>query len=258
MLLIKKGFPEEEELVLCTVLSVYHHSVFVKLDEYDKKGLIHISEVSPGRIRNIRDYVVEGKKVVCKVLRVDSEKGHIDLSLRRVNESQKRNKLSEIKLEQKAEKILENFSKEIKKDGIKLYSEIMGAISKKYSSLNAFFQDVIEKKTSFSEFDIEKTMAGKLLKVVKQRIKPPEVEISGVLSLQSYETNGVEIIKEALDKIETTIKNNGSISYIGAGKYKIKVVAKEYKTAEKLLESAKDKTLKYIKEKKGTGEFIRD
>ena len=66
MLLKKEGFPEEEELVLCTVLSVYHHSVFVKLDEYDKKGLIHISEVSPGRIRNIRDYVVEGKKLYVK------------------------------------------------------------------------------------------------------------------------------------------------------------------------------------------------
>jgi len=258
MLLKKEGFPEEEELVLCTVLSVYHHSVFVKLDEYDKKGLIHISEVSPGRIRNIRDYVVEGKKVVCKVLRVDAEKGHIDLSLRRVNESQKRNKLSDIKLEQKAEKIVENFSKEIKKDGVKLYSEIMKAISKKYSSLNAFFQDVIEKKTSFSEFDIEKTMAGKLLKLVKQRIKPPEVEISGMLSLQSYEVDGVEIVKETLKKIEEAVKDKGSISYVGAGKYKIRVIAKEYKTAEKLLDSAKEKALKYIEEKKGTGEFVRD
>ena len=189
---------------------------------------------------------------------MDSEKGHIDLSLRRVNESQKRNKLSDIKLEQKAEKIVENFSKEIKKDGVKLYSEIMKAISKKYSSLNAFFQDVIEKKTSFSEFDIEKTMAGKLLKLVKQRIKPPEVEISGMLSLQSYEVDGVEIVKETLKKIEEAVKDKGSISYVGAGKYKIRVIAKEYKTAEKLLDSAKEKALKYIEEKKGTGEFVRD
>ena len=93
MLLKKEGFPEEDELVICTVTSVHHSSVFTNLDEYGRTGLIHISEISPGRIRNIRDYVVEGKKVVCKVLRVDKEKGHIDLSLRRVKEMQKKNKV---------------------------------------------------------------------------------------------------------------------------------------------------------------------
>ncbi|MEK6948847.1 MAG: S1 RNA-binding domain-containing protein, partial [Nanoarchaeota archaeon] len=60
MLLQKKGFPQEDELVLCTVTKVEFHSVFVTLDEYGKGGMIHISEVSPGRIRNIRDFVREG------------------------------------------------------------------------------------------------------------------------------------------------------------------------------------------------------
>src|SRR3989338_3106883 len=107
MLLEKKGFPAEEELVLCTVTNVQFHSVFVTLDEYNSRtGMIHISEVAPGRIRNIRDFVIEGKKVVCKVLRINQEKGHIDLSLRRVNESQKQLKLNEIKQEQFAENIL--------------------------------------------------------------------------------------------------------------------------------------------------------
>ncbi len=101
MLYKREGMPEEDELVLCTVTAVHGHSVFAKLDEYGKTGMIHISEVSPGRIRNIRDYVVEGKKIVCKVLRIDKVKGHIDLSLRRVNAGQKKNKTNEIKQEQK-------------------------------------------------------------------------------------------------------------------------------------------------------------
>src|SRR5210317_1898406 len=103
MLLQKKGFPLEDELVLCTVTNIHFHSVFAKMDEYDNKtGLIHISEISPGRIRNIRDYVVEGKKVICKVLKIDEGRGHIDLSLRRVNDGQKREKNSQLKQEQKA------------------------------------------------------------------------------------------------------------------------------------------------------------
>ena len=90
MLLRKAGFPEDSELVICTVTKINPGSVFVNIDEYDRSGLIHISEISPGRIRNIRDYVKEGKKVVCKVLHVDSNKGHIDLSLRRVSDGQRK------------------------------------------------------------------------------------------------------------------------------------------------------------------------
>ena len=134
MLLTKKGFPEEDELVMCTVTKVQFHSVFVNLDEYGESGMIHISEVSPGRIRNIRDFVKEGKKVVCKVLRVNEDKGHIDLSLRRVTETQRRTKVDEIKQQQKAEKILEFVAKDLNLDTKKLLEEITENISKKYNS----------------------------------------------------------------------------------------------------------------------------
>src|SRR4030043_2126000 len=115
MFLRREGFPEEGELVLCTVVKIQYHAVTVILDQYyNKQGLIHISEVSAGRIRNIRDFVEENKKVVCKVIRVDPERGHIDLSLRRVNESQRRSKTDLIKQEQKAEKIIEVLAEKLK------------------------------------------------------------------------------------------------------------------------------------------------
>ena len=70
----KKGFPQVNDVLMCTVKKVLGHSVFVTLEEYDREGMIHISEISPGRIRNIRDYVVEGKKIVCKILRVNKDR----------------------------------------------------------------------------------------------------------------------------------------------------------------------------------------
>ncbi|MBW2993050.1 S1 RNA-binding domain-containing protein, partial [Candidatus Woesearchaeota archaeon] len=75
MLYKKSGMPEENSLVLCTITKIYHNSVFASLDEFGKQGMIHISEISPGRIRNIRDFVKEGKKIVCKILRIDRAKG---------------------------------------------------------------------------------------------------------------------------------------------------------------------------------------
>src|SRR3989338_6765190 len=108
MLLSKQGLPEEGDLLLCTVSNIQFHSVFVRLDEFGgKTAMIHISEIAPGRIRNIRDHVRENKKIVCKVLRIHPDRGHVDLSLRRVTENQRRLKINQIKQEQKAERIVE-------------------------------------------------------------------------------------------------------------------------------------------------------
>jgi len=255
VLLKKEGFPEEDELVLCTVTAVQFHSVFVTLDEYGKSGLIHISEIAPGRIRNIRDYVVEGKKVVCKVLRVDKQKGHIDLSLRRVNEAQKRNKLNQIKQEQLSEKIIEFVAKQNKQKFAVLYEQIADKLLEKYPSLFEAFEEVVSDKLDLSKV-IDPKLAKPLTEVIKQRIKPPEVEVGGELTLSCHEPNGVELIKEALKKAEE-IKDGPTIKYKGTGVYSIGVKSEDYKSAEKILKKALDALEKFTKKNKITQEFKR-
>ncbi|MBU2637591.1 MAG: S1 RNA-binding domain-containing protein, partial [Nanoarchaeota archaeon] len=112
---LKKGIPEEGEIVLCRVRKILPHSVFVDLIEYsNKEAMVHISEIAPGRIRNIRDYVKEGKQVVCKVLQLNKERGTIDISLRRVSLQQKLKKEEGFKQEQKSEKMLELVAQKLK------------------------------------------------------------------------------------------------------------------------------------------------
>ena len=77
-------WPERGDLVIATIDSITTYGAYVELEEYGKKGLLHVSEISSSWIRNIRDFVREGQKIVLKVIRVKSEKGHIDVSLRRV------------------------------------------------------------------------------------------------------------------------------------------------------------------------------
>ena len=103
-----RGFPENGELVVCTVKNVKNFGAFVTLDEYDdKEGFVHVRDVATGWVKYIRDFIREGQKIVCKVLGVDSSKGHIDLSLKSVNEHQKREKIQQWKNEKKAEKLVE-------------------------------------------------------------------------------------------------------------------------------------------------------
>ncbi|HID47317.1 MAG TPA: S1 RNA-binding domain-containing protein, partial [Methanococcaceae archaeon] len=105
---MRKDFPEEGELVIGTVVDVKPYGAFVQLLEYpNREGMIHISEVSSGWVKNIRDHVKRGQRVVAKVMRVDKKKGHIDLSLKRVTEQQKKAKIQEWQRFQRAEKLLQ-------------------------------------------------------------------------------------------------------------------------------------------------------
>lgn len=258
MLYVKEGFPEEGELVLCNVSKIQFHSVFVNIDEYRKQGMIHISEISPGRIRNIRDYVVEGKVVVCKVLRVDKKKGYIDLSLRRVTEKQKKLKIDEIKQEQVAEKIIEFMAKEHNQGVKELYKKISTPIFEKYDSLHGCFLDVVNGKGKLDKMDLDEETVKELTALIQQRIKKPEVNIKGDLILTSYAPDGVGVIKESIGR---AMKKGGDplmIKYVGAGKYSVMIKAEDYKTAEKVLNDSVNAALKYIEKNEGEGEFVRE
>lgn len=247
----KQGFPEEGDLVFATVTSVQYNSVFCQVEEYGKQGLIHISEVNPGRIRNIRDFVVEGKMVVCKVIKVDKERGHIDLSLRRVTEMQKRQKTDERKQEQKAEKIVETLATLVGKPAAQVYDAISKPLLSKYEMLQYAFQDVVEAGVSLDSMGVPKEYVDKLEILIREKLKERSVVISGTLSLKSYEEKGVDLIKSTL--IEASkISKKCSIKYLGAGAYSVEIEAKDYKEAEKILRDVLDSIQKHIGKSKST------
>jgi len=248
--------PTEEELVLCTVTNIQVHSVFVTLDEYGAKtGLIHISEVAPGRIRNIRDFVKEGKKVVCKVLQVNKEKGHIDLSLRRVNETQKRQKLNEVKEQQLAEKIIEHLATQRGESVLELYSKVSDKLLELYPSLFSAFIAVSQDLVLLDKY-LDKKVAKELTDAIKLRIKPPEVLLTGDLSMSSFAHNGINLIKDALKQSES-MKSPPAIQYKGAGTYRVKVKSSDYKSAEKVLKEFIDLITSFADKNKIVAKFVR-
>ncbi|MBI2109634.1 S1 RNA-binding domain-containing protein [Candidatus Woesearchaeota archaeon] len=169
----KETYPRISELVICTVKKILPTSIFCDLDEYLKKeGLIHISEIAPGRIRNIRDYVVENKKIVCKVIGVDESKGHIDISLRRVNESERLGKLNDRKQEEKAEKLLEQVAKKTSISLEEIYQKAGKRIIEEFSLLNTCYKKLVSgDEKLLTNLGIDKKIASELTKIVLNRRK---------------------------------------------------------------------------------------
>ncbi|MBR9682931.1 S1 RNA-binding domain-containing protein [Candidatus Woesearchaeota archaeon] len=250
-----QGLPEEDEIVLCKVTKIFPNSVFVDIVEYRKSGMIHISEVSPGRIRNLRDYVVVGKQIVCKVLRVDRQTGHIDLSLRRANSNQRREKLEEIKQELKAEGLVSNLAKKLKIPSPKLYETLTRAIFQEYSHLYLCFKDVVSDDVDLEKLGLDKKVAQELITAIKDKFKPVKIIISGEIRLETYSPNGVEKIRKTLADIQK-VSPNLSLLYLGAGRYKLSIEDFDYKPAEKDLKQAQ-KILEKFNDKVSTATFER-
>ncbi len=278
-------FPEPGELVVCTVTNVKNFGAFVWLDEYPtdpgrkklelraqnpdkadevkfedgdfREGFIHITEVAPGWIKYIRDYVREGQKAVCKVLKVDEQKGHIDLSLKSVNEHQKREKIQQYKNEQKADKLMEFVAREVGRSVDDCWDEFGYALVDKLGSMYAAFETAVVDPGKIEKIAAGAAWAPGFLKVAKENITPPYVDIDGYVEITCPRPDGAKHIRDALLKVVKDDKVAVNVQYIGAPRYRLLVRAGDYKTAEEEMQKAAQKVIKYIEAHGGEGKFIR-
>ena len=234
----ERKFPKEDDIVFCTVSRIFPTTIFCTLWG-GQEGVIPISEIAPGRIRNVRDYVKEGKKVVCKVLHVDESKGHVTLSLRRVTSKERKDMLESFKKENNAQAILKNFSS---KTGVKIDDHILGSIEEKHGSLFNLFQISLEDKENLSDLSVKDPASLEVLYgLIKERVKPKRVRVFLELEIKSSLPDGVEKIKEVLNLKRVSVK------YISAPLYRMEIESENAKEAEKILLQEAEKIVKSFK-----------
>lgn len=257
MVRMRKEWPDEGDLVVATVNKVLNYGAFAALEEYPgKEAFIHISEVSSGWVKNIRDYVRENQKIVAKVLRVNPRKGHVDVSLKRIREDQRTRKIQQWKIEQKAEKLLEFAAQSMNMDLNQAYEEIGYYMMDEFGDLYGAFEIAAEEGSeALMEREVDKKWADAITEVAKKNISPPEVQITGYVDLKSYASNGVDVIKEALLSVKD---DDIAIQCVGAPRYRIMVKSSDYIEAETLLKKAAQTAIDAVLAAEGEGEFYRE
>ena len=256
------GWPDSGELVVGKVDDITDFGVFVDLEEYeDKRGLCHISEVASGWIKNVRDHVREGQTVVAKVLDVNEGSQQIDLSIKDVNEHQRKEKIQEWKNEQKADKWMAiAFGEDIDDEE---YGAIANALLAEFETLyDSFEQAAIHGSEALEDVDLDESEIDVIVDTARQNVSVPYVNVTGYVDLRSPAGNGVDDVKEALkaaegegevrDEIELTV------TYVGAPEYRIKVKAPDYKTAESELDASVARARDVIEAAGGTAEYHRE
>lgn len=232
-----KGKIEESQLVLCTVDRIIGTSVFVRLEDYNLEGSISFPEVAPGRIRNIRDFVFPGKKVVCKVLRVHHN--GVELSLRRVRVNERNEFNDKYKKEKSYTALLRT---NLGEKAQEIISEI--------KSEKGIFELLEEAKSnpSILEKYLNKEQTEKISKILKEKeTKSKELTLSRGFSLSSKSEDGMLIVKAIIS--EATRGISCEVSYVAAGKYLIKIKSKNPKQADSQLNQIMEKIEELSKKK---------
>jgi translation initiation factor 2 alpha subunit (eIF-2alpha) len=210
---------EVGDIVLCTVDRIVGTVVFVKIDGNGEGGII-MSEIAPGRIRNLLDYVVPKKRIACKVLRISE--GRIDLSLRRVTQKEQKEIIEQENQEKSSRSILRTVL------GEALAEEKISQILHKGTSLHEFLLQSKEHPKKLDEF-FKEEYSKKILEILRAQ-KQKKAEIKKEIILTSNAEDGLNKIKKTLSE-----KGGAKIKYLSGGKYSIQIEDANLKKADNSL-----------------------
>lgn len=76
------------DIVEGVVTGIKPYGAFVSIDK-DTVGLIHISEISSGFVKDVSNFAKLGDKVRVKVIDIDKSSGHLRLSLKALQQSRR-------------------------------------------------------------------------------------------------------------------------------------------------------------------------
>ena len=253
-------YPDVGDLVVASVTRVVDYGAYVKLDEYQGvEGLIHISEIASTYVKNIRVHVREGQKLVLKVLRVNTQRAQVDLSLRRVTGREKSEKMLEWKKAKKADSIVKGAAERLQ-IGEDEVSKVKTVLYEKFDNpYDAFEEAIDEGEETFTKLGISEDWAKVLTDVARGKIKLEKAKVQGTVELTCNKTAGVEAIRQALRVGKKVKKSRGTsikIYTIGSPRYRLEVRSKDITDAQATLNLAVDEVVSLIKNLGGEGKRL--
>ena len=268
----RKKFPKEGEFIVGKVTDVHDQYVYVDLIDYEgldtdevARGMIHISEISSRWVKNIRHHVRIGQRVVLRVLRVDPIKGHIDLSLRRVNSAQREVRMKEWKYALKYENLLQFLVEATDLTLEDAYEQIGFPVLDLFESYQETIEELKENGENILKDikNISEDVKKAFLKIIRENVKISTINIIGKIQLTYNAENGIDYVKEALIEAKNVIKNpketrNLNINYIAAPYYHLEIISKDYLDAENILSDVLEVIEAKANKYNGTFDFIRD
>jgi translation initiation factor 2 subunit 1 len=193
-------FPEIESLVMVNVRNIADMGAYVSLLEYNNiEGMILLSELSRRRIRSIHKLIRVGRNEVVMVLRVDQEKGYIDLSKRRVSPEDVAACEDKFNKAKAVHGVLRHIAD---RKGLyleELYEKIGWPLYRKYGHAYDAFKLVLgDDIDPFAELEFPEELKNELKAYIRRRLAPQPIKIRADVEVSCFTYEGIDAIREAL------------------------------------------------------------
>ncbi|OUS41905.1 eukaryotic translation initiation factor 2 alpha subunit-domain-containing protein [Ostreococcus tauri] len=214
----EQNFPEIDEVVMVQVKSIAEMGAYVQLLEYDNiEGMILLSELTRRRIRSVSKLIKVGRIEPVMVLRVDKEKGYIDLSKRRVSPEDVRACEEKYNKSKMVHSILRHVAETTPSQSlVDLYECLGWPLYQIYGhAFEAFRLMVTDPESVFERVQlsgltddaVEEYVKTALLKDIRRRMTPQPLKIRADVELTCFEYDGVEHIRNALKSAENVTQD---------------------------------------------------
>uniref|UniRef100_A0A131XCT7 Eukaryotic translation initiation factor 2 subunit 1 n=1 Tax=Hyalomma excavatum TaxID=257692 RepID=A0A131XCT7_9ACAR len=199
-------YPEPEDVVMVNVRQIAEMGAYVRLLEYnDIEGMILLSELSRRRIRSINKLIRVGRSECVVVIRVDKDKGYIDLSKRRVSPEDITKCEEKFARGRAVNSILRHVAETLKFETDEqleeLYRKTAWYFDEKFKKTTAsydVFKLAVTDISVLDECNIDPQTKEVLLTNIKHRLTPQAVKIRADIEVSCYEYEGIDAVKHAL------------------------------------------------------------
>ncbi|KAI8086649.1 eukaryotic translation initiation factor 2 alpha subunit-domain-containing protein [Halteromyces radiatus] len=235
-------FPQVDDVVMVNVRQIADMGAYVRLLEYgDREGMILLSELSRRRIRSVQKLIRVGRNEVVVVLRVDEEKGYIDLSKRRVTPEDIARCEEKFNKSKAVHSILRHVAEKHDLVLQDLYESVGWPLYRKFGhAYDAFKVAIADPAAVFEGIEMNDAVRTELINNIKRRMTPQPVKIRAQLDLRCTGMDGVLAIKAALEagENESTPDVPVKVTYLAAPLYVVTADALEKSVGFNVMEKA--------------------
>ncbi|KAK1307286.1 hypothetical protein QJS10_CPA10g01437 [Acorus calamus] len=211
-------YPEVDMAVMIQVKNIADMGAYVSLLEYNNiEGMILFSELSRRRIRSVSSLIKVGRQEPVMVLRVDKEKGYIDLSKRRVSEEDIQGCEERYNKSKLVHSIMRHVAETMNIDLEDLYIHVGWPLYRKYGHAHEAFKLIVTDPDSILSSltrevkEITKVVPAMseevkdaLIKNIRRRMTPQPLKIRADIEMKCFQFDGVIHIKDAMKKAEAS------------------------------------------------------
>lgn len=195
-------YPEVDDLVMVTVQQIADMGAYVTLNEYNNlEGMVLLSELSRRRIRSVQRLIRVGKTEVVVVLRVDREKGYIDLSKRRVSPEEVEKFEEKFNKSKAVHSIMRHVAEKLDMSLESLYQQVGWPLYKKYGhAFEAFKLALNEPEAVWSSLPgpVDPAIRAELTQSIVRRLTPQKMKLRADVEVACFGYEGIDAVRAAL------------------------------------------------------------